>query len=46
VLDGWLQKANKPGAGWAIKEESTYSGEQFQDEIGCRNHLILPLKKK
>lgn len=33
VLDGWWAEGYKPGAGWAIKEESTYSGEQFQDEL-------------
>jgi phosphorylase/glycogen(starch) synthase len=33
VLDGWWAEGYKPGAGWALKEEQTYSNHQFQDEL-------------
>ncbi|MDZ7744067.1 MAG: alpha-glucan family phosphorylase [Bacteroidota bacterium] len=37
VLDGWWAEGYKPGAGWQIKEEATYSGQQFQDELDAES---------
>ncbi|NVO18813.1 MAG: alpha-glucan family phosphorylase [Bacteroidetes bacterium] len=33
VLDGWWAEGYRPDAGWALKEESTYMNQQFQDEL-------------
>ena len=33
VIDGWWGEGYVPEAGWAIKEESTYTDEKFQDEL-------------
>lgn len=37
VLDGWWAEGYKPGAGWALQEESTYENQQFQDELDAEN---------
>jgi len=31
VLDGWWAEGYKPGAGWALKEERTYTDQSIQD---------------
>jgi alpha-glucan phosphorylase-like protein len=33
VLDGWWAEGYKPGAGWALREERTYSDQAIQDEL-------------
>lgn len=33
VLDGWWAEGYRPNAGWALKEEATYTSHQFQDEL-------------
>jgi phosphorylase/glycogen(starch) synthase len=33
VLDGWWAEGYRPGAGWALQEESTYDIPEFQDEL-------------
>lgn len=33
VLDGWWAEGYRPGAGWALKEEATYSHTDYQDEL-------------
>ena len=33
VLDGWWAEGYREDAGWALKEESTYENQQFQDEL-------------
>ena len=33
VLDGWWAEGYREGAGWALKEESTYSNTDYQDEL-------------
>jgi glycogen phosphorylase/synthase len=33
VLDGWWAEGYVPSAGWAIKEEQTYTDEKFQDDL-------------
>ncbi len=33
VLDGWWAEGYKPGAGWAIEENRTYTNQQIQDEL-------------
>ncbi len=33
VLDGWWAEGYQKGAGWAIKEEKTYTNQGFQDEL-------------
>jgi phosphorylase/glycogen(starch) synthase len=33
VLDGWWAEGYVKGAGWALKEEKTYSNQQRQDEL-------------
>ncbi len=37
VLDGWWAEGYKPGAGWQIKEESTYGDQHFQDELDAES---------
>jgi phosphorylase/glycogen(starch) synthase len=41
VLDGWWAEGYKPGAGWALKEEQTYSNNQFQDELDAETIYSL-----
>ena len=33
VLDGWWAEGYVPGAGWAIKEQITYTDNRLQDEL-------------
>ena len=33
VLDGWWVEGYKPGAGWALPMERTYTNQDFQDEL-------------
>jgi len=33
VLDGWWAEGYREDAGWALKEESTYENQQFQDQL-------------
>jgi phosphorylase/glycogen(starch) synthase len=33
VLDGWWAEGYKQDAGWALKEESTYENQDFQNEL-------------
>lgn len=33
VLDGWWAEGYREGAGWALKEEQTYSNTTYQDEL-------------
>ena len=33
VPDGWWAEGYRPGAGWALKEESTYDNVGYQDEL-------------
>jgi phosphorylase/glycogen(starch) synthase len=33
VLDGWWAEGYKPGAGWALKEERTYTDQSIQDVL-------------
>lgn len=33
VLDGWWAEGYVEGAGWALKEERTYTDQSFQDEL-------------
>ncbi len=33
VLDGWWAEGYVEGAGWALKEERTYTNQQMQDEL-------------
>ncbi|MGD9978383.1 MAG: alpha-glucan family phosphorylase [Bacteroidales bacterium] len=33
VLDGWWVEGYREGAGWALPMESTYSEQEFQDEL-------------
>lgn len=33
VLDGWWVEGYKPGAGWALPEESTYDDQNYQNEL-------------
>lgn len=33
VLDGWWAEGYKPGAGWAINEQITYTDNRLQDEL-------------
>ncbi|MDP2422999.1 MAG: alpha-glucan family phosphorylase, partial [Bacteroidales bacterium] len=48
VLDGWYAEGYKPGAGWALPEEKTYTNQNLQDELdslGIYNileHEIIP----
>jgi glucan phosphorylase len=48
VLDGWWAEGHFPGAGWALKEERTYSNQTLQDELDSETiyylleHEIIP----
>ncbi|MFH0895204.1 MAG: alpha-glucan family phosphorylase [Bacteroidota bacterium] len=33
VLDGWWAEGYIPGAGWALKQETTYQNADYQDEL-------------
>lgn len=33
VLDGWWAEGYREDAGWALKEESTYENQQYQDQL-------------
>ncbi len=33
VLDGWWAEGYRKGAGWALKEEQTYPGDDFQNAL-------------
>ncbi|HNW76612.1 MAG TPA: alpha-glucan family phosphorylase [Bacteroidales bacterium] len=41
VLDGWWAEGYKPGAGWALMEESIYDNAQFQDELDAETIYSL-----
>ena len=49
VLDGWWAEGYRPNAGWAIKEERTYSDQRYQDELDAETiyntleNEIIPL---
>lgn len=48
VLDGWWAEGYLPNAGWALKEEQTYSSNQYQDQLDAETiyniieHEMLP----
>lgn len=41
VLDGWWAEGYIPGAGWALKEERTYSNQSLQDELDAETIYYL-----
>ena len=49
VLDGWWAEGYRANAGWAIKEERTYSDQRYQDELDAETiyntleNEIIPL---
>ena len=48
VLDGWWVEGYKPGAGWALPEESNYEDDDLQNELDAETiynileHEIIP----
>ncbi len=49
VLDGWWVEGYREGAGWALKQESTYQNQGYQDQLDAATiyslleNEILPL---
>ena len=41
VLDGWWAEGYREGAGWALKEEQTYSNTAYQDELDAETIYAL-----
>lgn len=41
VLDGWWAEGYIKGAGWALKEERTYTNQSFQDELDAETLYFL-----
>jgi len=41
VLDGWWAEGYKQGAGWALKEECTYTNQILQDELDAETIYYL-----
>ena len=41
VLDGWWAEGYVKGAGWALKEERTYSNQVYQDELDAETLYFL-----
>ncbi len=41
VLDGWWAEGYVKGAGWALKEEQTYTNQEFQDDLDAETLYFL-----
>lgn len=41
VLDGWWAEGFVKGAGWALKEERTYTNQSFQDDLDAETLYFL-----
>lgn len=41
VLDGWWAEGYVKGAGWALKEEQTYTNQNYQDDLDAETLYFL-----